>query len=88
MNRQQYNQLVSQIESRYQGRPRALLRRALLYVWLSYSYLALVILFSSLSLAALVALVVLKPNLAVVKLGLVLGGIFGALLVSIVRACG
>lgn len=85
MNRQQYNQLVSGIERRFEGRPEALQRKALFYVGLSYGYLALVLVVSLGILAGLVALVVFEPNYATIKIGLILGAIFGALLLSIVR---
>ncbi|BCX48362.1 peptidase M48 [Haloferula helveola] len=85
MNRQQYNELVTKIERRYEGRPVPLLRKALFYVWFSYGYLALVLIVSVTVLAGLVALVIFKPNYATIKLGLIIGVVFGALFLSIVK---
>lgn len=75
MNRVKYNRYVQKIEQKFEGRPDALARRALLYIAGSYLYISVVILTSVGLLAGLIYSVIFQPKSVIVNIGLTAIGI-------------
>lgn len=73
MTQEKFDQMVSELETKYRNRHGALVRRAVLFAVLGYAGLALALLLSAALCAAMIALIVLKPGFVTIKVGLVLG---------------
>lgn len=85
MTREQFDAMVARLETSATSRPRLYMARVVGLVLLAYGYLALVLLLAFLIVAAVVAMIVFKPNAATIKLGIVFGLIAGGLAWAIVK---
>jgi Zn-dependent protease with chaperone function len=85
MKREEFAQLVRELEARAEANPKAFLWNTAAMLVFGYAYLLCVFLLSLIAVAGLVLLVVRYPNGGTFKLGLVLGILFGGLCLSILR---
>lgn len=73
MTDERFDQMVSELETKYRNRHGALVRRAALFAVLGYAGLGLALLLSAAICAGMIALILFKPGFATIKIGLLLG---------------
>jgi hypothetical protein len=73
MTQERFDQMVSELETKYRNRHGALARRAVTYAVLGYAGLALALLLSAAITAVMIGLILLKPGFLTIKVGLVVG---------------
>lgn len=85
MTRDQFDALVAKLETSAARHPKLYIARVIALVMLAYGYLAFVFAATLLVVALLIGLIVLKPNAATIKIGIVFGLVAGGLAWAILK---